>query len=82
MENRGRYAQLKAKRAAADRAARAQRHKAELARLRAPWKDLGSPLGFGPVWEAMSPQRHITPDPDDQSKPPGMPGNGNDRGGW
>jgi hypothetical protein len=53
-----------------DRSGRKKRAKAENERLLRHDKNIGSPFGFGPVWEALSPQRHVTRDPGDQSAGP------------
>jgi hypothetical protein len=50
--------------------AKKARAKSELDRVRnSPARDINSPHGFGPIWEALSGQRHITRDPGDQSAP-------------
>jgi hypothetical protein len=63
------HQELRARRDAQARASAKKRQAAERERVQKPWKDLASPIGFGPLHEALSPQRHITRDPGDESAP-------------
>jgi hypothetical protein len=55
---------------ALNNAQRKKRAKAELQRAFRHDRDLSSPFGWGPVWEGLSSQRHVTRDPGDQSAGP------------
>ena len=50
--------------------AQERRKRDERDRLQKPWKDLASPLAYGPIAESLGLSRHVTRDPGDQSASP------------